>query len=252
MIHDTPDTISDPGQTISKTVKNSTYPSENNDGHRNRLLERFEKSGADAFHPYELLELLLTFAIHRRDTKQLAKTLLNRYKTISAVCATPVEQLQRIKGLGRKSASLLTLVGNIQAVCLKERFERGSCITHWRDIETYLRMTFGYRSDEYVAALFLDGANRVIQTEVVAEGTVNQCALYPRRILEHALHYHAVSFIVAHNHPGGTPTPSESDWRITERLFTAGSSLDIALLDHILVCSDNVISLREMPRWPNR
>jgi DNA repair protein RadC len=248
-----PDTHSD---TSSNTNRN--HGEKNHDkaitaqGHRNRLLERYMKNGVEALHPHELLELLLTYSIHRRDTKQIAHILLKRYKTISAVCNASTEELRKIDGIGQKSAALLVLMRDLLTTCLKERFTRGERIGHWRDVASYLRMTFGYRTDEYVAALFLDAANRVIQTEIVAEGTVNQCALYPRKIIEHALHCHAISFIIAHNHPGGTPNPSESDWQITDRLYSAGKLLDILLVDHILVCSDTVVSLQDMVRWPGK
>lgn len=220
-------------------------------GHRVRLFDRYVKNGADALHPHELLELLLTFSIHRRDTKQIAHALLRRFKTVNAVCTTPTDILQEIDGVGEKSAILLQLVHDIAAVALKERYERNSVLSHRKEVEAYLRFCYGNRRDEYVAVLFLDTGNHVIQTEIVAEGTVNQCVLYPRTILKRALEVHAASFIVAHNHPAGTPDPSEGDWLITRRLYEGGRLLDITLLDHVIVCSNAVISLREMDRWPH-
>jgi DNA repair protein RadC len=222
-----------------------------NVGHRRRLLDRYMKNGSDALHPYELLELLLTFSIHRRDTKQIAHALLRRFKTVNAVCTTPKDILQEIDGIGEKSAILLKLVHDIAAAALKERYERNNVLTHRQEVEAYLRFCYGNRRDEYVAVLFLDTGNHVIQTEIVAEGTVNQCVLYPRTILKRALEVHAAAFILAHNHPAGTPNPSEGDWLITRRLHEAGRLLEITLLDHIIVCSDEVVSLREMERWPH-
>lgn len=219
-------------------------------GHRSRLRDRYRKSGIDALHPHEILELLLTYSIHRRDTKKIARTLLARFKTVSGVINAPVEALATVDGVGSGSAALFMLVRDLLAWCLKERFEQGNVISHRDDVDSYLRLYFGYRSDEYVAALFLDVANRVIQTEIIAEGTVNQCTLYPRTIFEKALRYRASSIILAHNHPGGTASASESDWSVTERMFSAGKLFDIPLLDHIIICSDTVVSLRELRRWP--
>jgi DNA repair protein RadC len=221
-------------------------------GHRSRLLERFTNNGIGALHPHEIIELLLTFTIPRRDTKPIAHALLKRFKTISAVCNAPTDELLQIDGIGKKSAALLQFVRDVLAYCLKERFERGDYITSRQDVEAYLKFMFGYRRDEYVAALFLDAAHHIVQTELVAEGTVNQCALYPRIFIEKALRYGAASMIVAHNHPGGTPLPSENDWQITERLYTAGKLLDLPLLDHILICSEKTVSLVEFPRWPGK
>lgn len=222
-----------------------------NSGHRNRLLERYLKKDFDSLHTHEVLELLLTFIIPRRDTKKSAKLLLKRFGTISGVCNAPREELEQVEGIGKKSAALLRLIGDVIGVCLKERFVKQDVLSRREDVEAYLRMTLGYRSDEYFAALFLDAGNHVIMTEIVAEGTVNQCAIYPRDIIRKALGCRAVSFIIAHNHPGGTTVPSEADWKVTERLFTAGRVLELPLLDHVLICSDKVISLREMSRWPD-
>ena len=225
-------------------------PSDFRTGHRKRLLERYRKNGVEALHPHEILELLLTFSIHRRDTKPVAHALLKRFKTISAVCNTPPKILCEIDGVGEKSAMLLQLVRDIAAVSLKERYEHNSVLSHRKDVEAYLRFCYGNRRDEYVAVLFMDTGNHVIQTEIVAEGTVNQCVLYPRTIIKRALEVHAAALIIAHNHPGGTPNPSEGDWRITQRLFEAAGALDITLLDHVVVSQDSVVSLREMDRWP--
>lgn len=83
----------------------------------------------------------------------------------------------------------------------------------------------------------------------MAEGTANQCVVYPRHIMQKALHYAATSIIVAHNHPGGGLQPSDADWTLTERLFLIGKLLEIPLLDHLIISSEEVVSLRELPRW---
>lgn len=219
-------------------------------GHRERLRERYLKNGIDALQPHEILELLLTFAIPRKDTKQIAYALLHRYKTINGVCNASLDQLKEIAGIGSNSAVLLMLIRDIIAYCLKEKYSTTNVISNRADVENYLRINFGFRKDEYVAALFLNSANKVIQTEIISTGTVNQCMLSPRMIIEKALRYGAAAIIIAHNHPAGTTTPSEQDWQITEKLFTICKMLEIPLLDHILVVSERVVSLRELPRWP--
>jgi DNA repair protein RadC len=123
-------------------------------------------------------------------------------------------------------------------------------MTHRQDVEEYLRFYFGQRRDEYVAALYLDSSNHILQTTIIAEGTVNQCAIYPRNIIAQALRCGAASIILTHNHPSGGLTPSEADWLITERMFTIGKMLEIPLLDHIIISHCRVSSLRDLPRWP--
>lgn len=219
-------------------------------GHRSRLIERYLCSGIDAFHPHEVLELLLTFSIGRKDTKPIAKRLIGRFKTVGAVCNAPADELREVAGIGDRSAALFSLVRDLLGWVLKERYHNTDILTNRNDVESYLRITFGSRRDEYLAALFLDAKNQVLHTEIIAEGTVNQCAVFPRVIFERALRCSAAAVIIAHNHPAGTTTPSEQDWQITNRIFTAGKLLDLPLVDHILICSEKTVSLRDLPRWP--
>jgi DNA repair protein RadC len=219
-------------------------------GHRERLLQKYAERGLHAFSNYEVLEFLLTFALPRIDTKPLAKELLARYGTVSAVINAPIDELCQIKGLGRRSAVLLTLVKDVISYSLKEGIVNKPLIYHRGDVEEYLRSCFGHRRDEYVAALYLDNGNRVLGIDIVAEGTVNRCVIFPRKVIEGAIKRSAASFILIHNHPGGTAAASEEDWKTTERIHNAGKQVDIPMHDHIIISKDTVISLREFKRWP--
>ena len=219
-------------------------------GHRARLLEKYIKSGVAALNDYEIIELLLTFALPRRDTKPIAKRLIARYGTFSAAINAPLDELSAIDGLGRRSAALFTLVKDTISFCLNEDCVEKPVIAHRGDIERYLRFNFGHRREEYVAAVFLDGGNHVLATEIVAQGTVNRCVIYPRDIMNRAFKCGAASFILAHNHPAGTAAASEEDWKTTERLAETGKLMDVPLVDHIIISSDRTISLREFSRWP--
>lgn len=233
-------------------LENSAPPKEqiSQSGHRERLLNRFVKAGAKGLHDYEIMELLLTFILPRKDTKSLAKKLLERYKTINGCIHAPLDQLEEFSGLGARSAAFFQLVREMFAYCLQERYQQKPIISHRGDVETYLRFYFGGKQTEYVAVLFLDTGNRVIESEILFEGTVNQCAVYPRDIVLRGLRLRAASFILAHNHPGGTQHASEPDWLLTERLITIGRLLDMPLIDHIIISQDTAISLRESSRWP--
>ena len=219
-------------------------------GHRGRLLERFADNGIGALHLHEIAELILTYAIPRRDTKPIARELVRRFGSLSALLNASPDELVRVEGIGKRSAGLFLLLREVTAYCLKEKYERKSVIAHRRDVEEYLRFHFGGRRDEYVAALFLGNRNQVLETEIIAEGTVNQCAVFPRVIMEKALRFGAGSVILAHNHPGGGLKPSEADWVLTERLFTICKLLEIPLLDHLIISQLEVVSLKELPRWP--
>jgi DNA repair protein RadC len=219
-------------------------------GHRSRLLSRYEDSGISSLADYEIVELILTYAIPRKDTKAIAKALLSRYKTIGALLHADKSELAACEGIGSRSSLLFQLLRDVTEHCLEEKYEKRPLIRHREDVEDYLRFKFGTMGDENVAVLFLDNGHKVIAIEVVCEGTVNQCAVYPRLIMEKAIRHKAAAIIVAHNHPGGGANPSEADWQITERLAAICTSLDIPLLDHVIVTRENTISLKESARWP--
>jgi len=218
-------------------------------GHRSRLVDKYVRGGIKSLHDYEILELLLTYVIPRKDTKPIAKNLLANYGTISAVINAPVEELRSF-GLTLRSASLFPLMRDTMAYCLSENYVKKPLITHRGDVEEYLRFNFGYRREEYAAVIFLDTANRVIGAEIISEGTVNYCVVYPRDIIARALKCKAAAIILAHNHPSGETEPSEDDWKMTDKIFTAGKLLEVPLFDHVIISKKSVISLREHGRWP--
>jgi len=221
-----------------------------NEGHRERLLERYRKNQLSALQDYEVLELLLTMIIPRRDTKPMAKQLLNRFKTISAVLAADSRELCEIDGIGERAATLLHFIRDTGSFCLQESFTGKSFVTSQEDVREYLRFHYAHLREEYAVALYLDNRNRVIHTEILAEGTVDHCTIYPRKIFDKAFRLGGAGVLLAHNHPGGSVTPSEADWNITARLFQAGKLLDIQLVDHIIVADGQIVSLRTMNQWP--
>jgi len=122
-------------------------------------------------------------------------------------------------------------------------------ITHKKDVDGLVRLYLRDRPVENVIIIALDNNMRIIGI-IDHEGTVNQCSLYPRNVFTFLLGCGAASFVVAHNHPGGTQQPSASDWSITNKLFEAGKALEIPMADHMILADKTYISLREYPQWP--
>jgi DNA repair protein RadC len=228
-----------------------TEPGPAHAGHRGRLLDRFERNGLSSLHPHEIIELILSYAIPRRDTKPLARMLLGRFGSISGVLNASIKQFTDVPGIGTRTALLFVLMKDVLALALQEKFSQHSLISHRQDVYEYLRFHFGAKGNEYVAAMYLDTGNRVLATEILAEGTTNQCLVYPRKVIERALHHKATSLVLAHNHPGGSIHPSENDWKLTKRLIQIGKLLEMPLLDHVIISRDAVISLKEHPLWPS-
>jgi DNA repair protein RadC len=213
--------------------------------HRQRLRQRFERSGADALHDYELLELLLTYAIPRRDVKPLAKALLARFGGLSAVLAAEPQRLCEVPGLGPRSATLVRLVRALARAGLAERLRGRPALSTPEAVCEFARLTLGGQSREALMAIFVNARNEVIDHQILQQGTVDQVLAPPRLVLEAALAHGASGLILVHNHPSGHPAPSAADRRLTEAVARAAGHLGVRLLDHLIVGQRDCFSFLE-------
>ena len=214
-------------------------------GHRDRLRERYLKDGGDTWQDYELLELLLTYYVPRSDTKPLAKRLLVQYKSLPGVLEASSEHLIKHAGLAPSGAILLKLCAAIARRNLKSPLHDRQSIATPQAVIDYLSATLRGKTHEEMHALFLDNGNRLIAADALINGTVNHAAVYPRKIVEHAIKHSAASVIIAHNHPGGTGKPSPSDIQSTEAIRHALETIDISLLDHIIITDSTSFSFKQ-------
>ena len=214
-------------------------------GHRQRLREKYRKIGLSGWHDYEILELILTYCIPRRDAKPAAKRLMRKFKTVGAVLDASEEELRKVRDIGPNSAVLLKLFREVAGVYLKSHLKKSDSLSSPEAVCDYLAVSLRGRKEEEFKIIFLDSSNRLIEVKTLQVGTVDKSAIYPRKVVERALRYGAVSVIAAHNHPGGSLKPSEDDVRITEALRTSLATVDISLLDHIIVSNEGYFSFKE-------
>ena len=214
-------------------------------GHRDRLRGKYLQAGLDGLLDYERLELLLTYAISRRDVKPIAKSLLARFKTLSGVMDAGVEEFCQVEGVAENSAVLLTLVKDLCGEYLSEKMERKDVLSSPEAVRNFLKMRLSGLKEEAFVAIFLNTKNHVIRTEVVNEGTVDHAVVYPRTLIKRALETHASGLILVHNHPSGVSKPSKDDMELTNAVKEAASALDIKVLDHIVVAKDGCFSFVE-------
>lgn len=214
-------------------------------GHRQRLRNRFLKGGAAALQDYELLELLLTFAIPQADVKPLAKRLIDHFGSFNAVLDASPQGLSEFMGLKEYSAVLIHLVKACLEFYLKQEALRRRQITSLTSLVDYCRTSMGGLTDEQFRVIFLNSQNEIIAEEVVQEGTVNQTVVYPRKVLELALKHKATGLILVHNHPSGHLTPSAADRELTRALVQASRTLNLTVHDHLIVSSHGYFSLAE-------
>lgn len=214
-------------------------------GHRQRIKEKYEKSGISGWLDYEILELALSYAIPRKDTKPIAKALLSRFKTINGVLDSDKKELRTITGVSDHTALFLSLLKDITILYLENGLYNKDLLSSPQVVYNYLKASLKGTVDEEFKVLFLDNRNQLITIETLNTGTVNQSVVYPRKVAERALYNHAVSVIIAHNHPAGTLEPSLEDCTITNFIKDALKTVDITLLDHIIIGNNDYFSFKK-------
>ena len=214
------------------------------DGHREKMRRRFLSGGLEHFADHEALELLLYYAIPRKDTNPIAHALMDRYGSLSAVLAAPVEDLQKVEGIGESAAILLQLVPRI---CYKARLadaERQDLILDTPPrAGAYLLERFYGEQNEVIYQLCLDRKGKLVACKRLGSGNIGSAALDIRRLVENAIHSNASSVILAHNHPSGVALPSSEDFTATERAKQALATIDGQLEDHIIVAYESFVSM---------
>jgi len=213
--------------------------------HRKRLRERFEKTGAEGMHDYELLELLLTFSIPRRDVKPVAKKLISTFGSLPGVLDADQKELEKLSGVGSMSASLIHLIKELYTTYLAENMKKQDALSSPQAVINFSRVKLSGLSNEAFMVIYLNVKNEVIDYALLQEGTLDNVAVYPRRIIETALSHHASGVILVHNHPSGNPMPSKEDKLLTKDIVDAALALDIRVLDHLIVGKQGYFSFME-------
>lgn len=224
-----------------KNPKNETSSA----GHRGRLREKFISAGLTGFHDYEAVELLLSYAIPRRDVKPLAKKLVAKFGGIRGIIDAGADELLATQGVGPHSAVLIGLVKELATAYLKEGVTRGKAVSSPADVVDFLALSLSGERIEKFMALFLNSKNEVIAIETLHEGTLDQTSVYPRKVLEEAFKHNARSVIFVHNHPSGDATPSSSDLKLTTQLENAAKTVDLLVHDHIVIGKEKHYSIKE-------
>jgi DNA repair protein RadC len=225
-------------------------PDDDNRGHRKRLKQKFTTSGIEALHEYEVLELLLTYAIPQKNVKPPAKELLRVFGSLRGVVDAEIADLEEIKGISEHSAILLKLVKDVAALYLKQKAKEKKQVTCTTELLDFCRTVMGGKRDEEFCVIYLDAQNQMIEFEIIQKGVVNQAVVYPRQVLESALKKKASAIILAHNHPSGHVRPSDADIRLTKTIQETAKVLDILVHDHIIVGESRFFSFREEGLMP--
>ncbi|WMT85669.1 DNA repair protein RadC [Pelagibacterium sp. 26DY04] len=215
-------------------------------GHRDRLRERFAKGGAEALQDYELLELLLFRLLPRRDTKPIAKAMLDRFGSFSEAIGAPPHLLEEIDGLGPTAITDLKVILAAAQRIGKDAIHNRPVLGSWTEVIDYCKSSMSYETVEQFRILFLDKKNKLIADEVQQTGTVDHTPVYPREVIKRTLELSATALILVHNHPSGDPAPSSADVQMTRQIADIARPLGITVHDHIIVGKSTHTSLRGM------
>ena len=205
------------------------------EGHRQRLREKFMKSGLAGFHDYEIVELLLTLGQPRKDCKQAAKDAIKRFKDLRGVLEAPPEELETIEGIGPANSFGIAFVREVSSEYLKQKALDRPVFGSEGAVYQYLYQSMSGLQKEVFKVLFLNSQNELLETEDVSQGTVNASAVFAREVMASAIKHRATALIFAHNHPSGNVTPSQDDKAITRELVLASSVMNLKVLDHLII-----------------
>ena len=206
-------------------------------GHRERMRERLLTAGPDGLADYELLEMLLFLGIARRDTKPLAKAMINAFGSLPAVLRAPSEALTAAGGLGTEALTAIRLVEEAGARLARAEATSRPVLSDWAQLIAYVERPAEARTEQR-RVLFLDNRNRLLADEVQAGAAWDDA----RAVLERALALHATALILLHDQPDAEPEPQPDALAFTRRLREAGAMLSVTVHDHLLLGREDWVS----------
>ncbi len=216
-------------------------------GHRQRLKARFLTDKGKSMPDYELLELILMYALPRKDVKPLAKSLIKEYKTLASVLTASPNDLINFNGVGNSATTLFCLIhACVNKICW-ENLEKGGTpsFKELKEIVEYCRSQIGYSKQENLLVIYLGNKGKYIKHNVEQVGTTSAVMISSQDIARNALLNHASAVIVSHNHPSGDCAPSRADIAMTMALKSGLEGVGISLADHIIISASEYYSFAE-------
>lgn len=213
------------------------------DGHRDRLKKRFLNNGLESFEEHEILELLLFFAIPRRDTNKLAHMLLKKFGTLSDVLDAQEDELKKVDGIGENCVTLLKIIPQLCQKYMKSKFfaKRMNLSTTHSMMEFSRSLFVGKKHEEFYVVC-MDAQSKLLTYRKISEGTLNSTTFDMRKLVSTVINYNASRVFITHNHPSGTSLPSGADIEATQKIFIVLSSLGVVCDDHIIIATEDMTS----------
>ncbi len=218
--------------------------------HRKRVRNEFLEFGfSEATPPHKILELLLFYAIPRKDTNEIAHALLNRFGNISNVLEATPKELMSVEGVGENATALIKLILPISRIYQSgKQFGRIKFTDHDDICEFLIGKHLGFTNEVFALTTF-NSRGEFIAFDIIETGDINQVGASTRKIIQKAIERKAVGAIISHNHPNGNAVPSPEDLAVTRQLFLALSHIQVPLLDHVVISDDDCVSMAQSPEF---
>ncbi len=214
-------------------------------GHRARLRKHLFDGGTDTLLDHELVEYLLALAIPRRDTKQLAKRMIDDFGGFAQLLNADADAIMRRCKVTENVAAAIKIAQASAIRLLKSRVTGQKVLGSWQALIDYLAADMGFLPVERVRVLYLNAKNVLIRDHLLSQGSVDEAAVYVREVIRGAVDSHATAMILVHNHPSGDPKPSRQDIQLTREIIDAARPLRIAVHDHVIIGGAGHFSMRE-------
>jgi DNA repair protein RadC len=212
---------------------------------QDRPRERLVREGAQALSNSELLALLLRVGVRGKSAVELGRDILQHFGSLHGLFGATLNDVAQVHGLGMAKYAQLQAVMELARRAIAESMQSGQSLSSPELVKRYLRLRLGHQRHESFLVLFVDVKNRLIADKELFRGTLTHTSVYPREVVKEALACNAASVMLAHNHPSGSPEPSDADLRLTQTLTQALALVDIRVLDHFVVAGPLVHSFAE-------
>ena len=210
-----------------------------------RPRERFLKYSRESIQTHELIAIILRTGSKNESVLELSKSVLYRYPSLKELSNAEIEDLIKIKGIGKTKAIELKAAFELGKRAVNEIFKSSVKLTSPESIYLYLKDQLEMKTQEHFIALYLNTKAELIKKETLFVGSLNSSLVHPREIFKHAVICSAASIVIVHNHPSGDPTPSKNDIDVTKIIHQNSLMMDITLIDHIIIGRNKYFSFKE-------
>lgn len=214
------------------------------EGHRERMRKQFLENGLDGFNEHQVLEMLLFYCIPRRNTNELAHSLIEKFGSLSRVMEAPVSKLAEVPGIGNNAATLISFVSSMNRYCMIHRVNEDiTILDSVNKCVEYFRPYFLNKRNEVVFMMCLDAKHKLLSCNQLGEGSFSSANISSRKIVGYAMQENATFVLLAHNHPSGLALPSAEDIHTTRYLAKMLNAMEIKLVDHLIFSDEEFVSI---------